>query len=195
MPDLPRQIMCIPIAFPSKYFPLVLYFFFALLSYGSPPIDLACSIAVGYLYSFGYFDPLRPSQVHLAQLENYGFLSSACQTSGWVLAGNAAGHASLYQRDPVGLRWDYGASATTATIEPFPGTGNRIGREGVAATSASSYPTVIARPVFPQLGVVASPMLDRSGSSAGESVGSSRAALAARASQAAELRKQQVQQP
>ena len=37
-PNNPRELLCIPLQFPSKYFPLVLYIFFCLFS--GPQLDL-----------------------------------------------------------------------------------------------------------------------------------------------------------
>ena len=37
-PNSPRELLCIPVQFPSKYFPLVLYIFFCLFS--GPQLDL-----------------------------------------------------------------------------------------------------------------------------------------------------------
>ena len=66
--------MCIPIDIPSKYFPLVLYLFFTLLS--GPELSFLLGMCVGYLYVIGRLDFIKPSIQRLQHFETVGFLSS-----------------------------------------------------------------------------------------------------------------------
>lgn len=55
---------------PSKYMPLILYAMFSL--FGGPQLDFALAILLGYLYSQGYCDRLKPSSYYLGELEAPG---------------------------------------------------------------------------------------------------------------------------
>ena len=91
LPDLPRQLMFIPVNIPSKYFPLVVYAFFAI--FNGPSMDFALSMVVGAAYSKGYLDRLKLSAGYVDNMESgSGFLHSASRQRGWVLAGLAIGH-------------------------------------------------------------------------------------------------------
>ena len=91
LPDLPRQLMFIPVNIPSKYFPLVLYAFFAI--FNGPSMDFALSILVGAAYSKGYLDKLKLSAAYVDSMESgSGSLHSLSRQRGWVLAGLALGH-------------------------------------------------------------------------------------------------------
>lgn len=74
MPDVPRRLMCIPVDIPSKYFPIVLYLFFSLLS--GPELSYALGMIVGYLYTIGKLDFIKPSTQRLQHFETAGLLSS-----------------------------------------------------------------------------------------------------------------------
>lgn len=90
IPDAPRQIMFVPINIPSKYFPLLLYAFFSLLS--GFDLGFAIAICLGHASVKGYLDRLRPSSYFFEQLESpSGMLYTVSRASGWVLAGTT-GH-------------------------------------------------------------------------------------------------------
>jgi hypothetical protein len=84
-------MMFIPVDIPNKYFPLALYVLFSL--FGGPQLDYAISILVGYMYSKGYLDRLKPTSYYLEELEaSGGLLHNVSRGSGWVLAGASLGH-------------------------------------------------------------------------------------------------------
>jgi len=90
-PEQPRRIFMLPMDIPSKYFPLLMYAVFSLLS--GPALSFAVSMGVGYLYSWGHLDRfLKPAQ---GQLEAYeaegGVLHAASRNPGWILASAAVG--------------------------------------------------------------------------------------------------------
>jgi hypothetical protein len=89
-PDAPRRMMFIPVDIPSKYFPLALYVLFSLFS--GPQLGYAISIAIGYLYSIGKLDRLKPSSSYLDSMEINGMLHSVSRQQGWVLTGLAQGN-------------------------------------------------------------------------------------------------------
>ena len=90
-PDQPRRMFLIPIDFPSKFFPLVLYGFFSLFS--GFILSFAVAIAVGYLYSRGMLDKLKPSSHYLESMEvQGGSFHILSRSKGWILAGAAIGH-------------------------------------------------------------------------------------------------------
>jgi hypothetical protein len=71
--------------------PLFMYFIFCLFS--GPILSYALSIGIGYLYSQGYLDRLKPSSYYLESLEQpNGIFHSISRSPGWVLAGAALGH-------------------------------------------------------------------------------------------------------
>ena len=89
-PDMPRRMMFIPVDIPSKYFPLILYGIFCLFS--GPLLSYAIAMGVGYIYSQGYLDKLRPTSYYLEGLESSGgTLHYVSRSGGWILAG-ATGH-------------------------------------------------------------------------------------------------------
>jgi hypothetical protein len=62
---------------------------------GSLLISYALSIVVGYFFSKGAFDNLKPSSAFLQRLENEGgLLHSVSRSYGYVLSGVALGHDS-----------------------------------------------------------------------------------------------------
>ena len=56
-----RQLFFIPYPIPTKYFPLALYALFAL--FGGLNLGMAISMGVGYLYSLGHLDVLKPTDL------------------------------------------------------------------------------------------------------------------------------------
>lgn len=89
-PDAKRRMMFIPVDIPDRYFPLALYLLFSLFS--GPQLGYAISIAVGYLYSLGKLDRLKPSTSYLDSMEVNGMLHAVSRQQGWVLAGLALGN-------------------------------------------------------------------------------------------------------
>jgi len=135
MPETPRRLLFIPIDIPSKWFPLALYGFFALL--GGPSLDNLIAMGVGYGYSFGYFDSLQVSATTVAQWETSGFLSGPAQARGWISSGAALGHAAwlpVSQQDP-----DSGISSANSGGANG-GAGGGINRGAGAASIFSSAP-------------------------------------------------------
>lgn len=91
VPDQPRRMFMLPVDIPSKYFPLVLYFLFILFS--GPILSYLLAILVGFLYSQGYLDKLKPTSYFLEGLEGAnGMLHTISRSRGWILAGAAIGH-------------------------------------------------------------------------------------------------------
>jgi hypothetical protein len=90
-PDMPRRMMFIPMDIPSKYFPLIMYGLFCLFS--GPILSYAVALAVGYVYSQGYLERLRPTSYYLEGLESPGgMLHTLSRSRGWILSGAAIGH-------------------------------------------------------------------------------------------------------
>jgi hypothetical protein len=89
-PDMPRRMMFIPMDIPSKYFPLIMYGLFCLFS--GPILSYAVALGVGYVYSQGYMERLRPTSYYLEGLESPGgMLHILSRSRGWILAGGAIG--------------------------------------------------------------------------------------------------------
>ena len=79
-------MMFIPIDIPSKYFPLIMYALFSLFS--GPSLSYAIALLIGYLYSQGQLERLRPTSYYLESIETEGGLfHSISRNSGWILAG------------------------------------------------------------------------------------------------------------
>ncbi len=98
-PELPRRMLFIPVDIPSKYFPLVLYAFFALFS--GLELGFLIAIAVGYMYSKGFLDKFKLSSNYVDQLETSGgFLHSVSRQRGWVLTGLAQGPEAWIPANP-----------------------------------------------------------------------------------------------
>ena len=53
-----QQFFLLPVQIPAKYLPLLLYALFAL--FGGLRLDMACAIALGYAYGFGYVSVWLP---------------------------------------------------------------------------------------------------------------------------------------
>lgn len=75
-PEQPRRLLFIPVNIPSKYMPVALFALFSLL--GGFQIAYAIALGIGYLYSFGYLEKIKPSTSKLEQWESeyLAFLSS-----------------------------------------------------------------------------------------------------------------------
>ena len=132
IPDAPRRMMFIPVDIPSKYFPLILYAFFAL--FNGFQLDFLVSMGVGYMYTKGHLDRFKLSPAYLDTLESAnGMLHSISRGRGWVLAGAAIGHAAWTQGLPV---------ATAVPVNEGSGSGSspRGGaqQQGPAGSSSSS---------------------------------------------------------
>ena len=98
-PELPRRMLFIPVDIPSKYFPLVLYAFFALFS--GLELGFVIAIAVGYMYSKGFLDKFKLSSNYVDQLEiTGGILHSVSRQRGWVLTGLAQGPEAWIPANP-----------------------------------------------------------------------------------------------
>lgn len=159
-PEMPRQLLFIPVNIPSMYFPLALFAFFALFS--GPQLDFIISMGIGYLYSKGMLDRFRPSSLYLESLEASGaVLHSISRSRGYVLAGTlghdawVAQNATQVTRDggdargsyaPVqqssahgfgafsGLGQQSGGGATAGApekVDSFPGSGHKLATSGV----------------------------------------------------------------
>ena len=98
-PELPRRMLFIPVDIPSKYFPLVLYAFFALFS--GLELGFLVAIAVGYMHSKGFLDKFKPSSNYVDQLEiSGGMLHYISRQRGWVLTGLAQGPEAWLPANP-----------------------------------------------------------------------------------------------
>ena len=73
-PDEPRRFLMIPVDIPAKLFPLLLYAIFILLGgfSGSLFLSFGVAIGVGFFYSQGWFDKLKPTSNYLSSLEVAG---------------------------------------------------------------------------------------------------------------------------
>ena len=70
-PDEPRRFLMIPVDIPAKLFPLLLYAIFILLGgfSGSLFLSFGVAIVVGFFYSQGWLDKLKPTSYYLESLE------------------------------------------------------------------------------------------------------------------------------
>jgi hypothetical protein len=100
-----RQLFFIPYQIPTKYFPLALYALFTL--FGGPNLGMAISMAVGYLYSLGHLDVLKPS-VSVVQSWEQGCLANFTTRQHYVTQGMAQGAGAwtaVQTAVPVGGDW------------------------------------------------------------------------------------------
>jgi membrane associated rhomboid family serine protease len=135
VPDQPRRMFMLPVDIPSKYFPLVLYLLFILFS--GPILSYLLAIGVGFLYSQGYLDKLKPTSYYLEGLESQGgMLHSISRSKGWILAGAAIGHdawvaANSEAAGGAGASWangsGSGASSSGANAQGGAGAGGAGG--------------------------------------------------------------------
>jgi hypothetical protein len=153
MPDVPRRLMCIPIDIPSRYFPLVLYLFFTLLS--GPELSYALGMFVGYLYMIGKLDSIKPSTQRLQHIETAGFLSSLSRYSGWIPVGSALG-VSVFTGDVPNGGPPSRSSGDVESNQPTVGTVWRTGKHSQANSAstdgASSQATQPQNHPFPGSG-------------------------------------------
>ena len=85
-PDEPRRLFMIPVDIPAKLFPLLLYAIFILLGgfTGSLFLSFGVAIGVGFFYSQGWFDKLKPTSHYLESLEAPGgTLHTLSRNKGW----------------------------------------------------------------------------------------------------------------
>lgn len=75
-PEQPRRLLFIPVNIPNKYMPLALFALFSLL--GGFQLAYAIALGIGYLYSLGYLNKIKPGTDRLEQWETkyLGFISS-----------------------------------------------------------------------------------------------------------------------
>jgi len=117
-PELPRRMLFIPVDIPSKYFPLVLYAFFALFS--GIELGFLIAIGVGYMYSKGFLDKLKPSSNYVDQLEiPGGMLHSISRQRGWVLTGLAQGPEAWIPANPNVQRDDNDNDSNNSGVSGF----------------------------------------------------------------------------
>eukprot|EP00603_Paraphysomonas_imperforata_P008818 CAMPEP_0114433686 /NCGR_PEP_ID=MMETSP0103-20121206/11832_1 /TAXON_ID=37642 ORGANISM="Paraphysomonas imperforata, Strain PA2" /NCGR_SAMPLE_ID=MMETSP0103 /ASSEMBLY_ACC=CAM_ASM_000201 /LENGTH=323 /DNA_ID=CAMNT_0001603467 /DNA_START=291 /DNA_END=1262 /DNA_ORIENTATION=+ len=142
MPDQPRRLFCFPMEVPSKYFPLVLYVFFCLLS--GPQLDFAVAMAVGYLHAKGHLDFMSPSTLTVQNMEQNGIFSSLSRNPGWIHTSAALGMEAFSTGGGGGDVESGGAgggmsmfgrgaptpSAPPAQANPFPGSGRSLASGG-----------------------------------------------------------------
>jgi len=129
MPEMPRQMLFIPVQIPSMYFPLVLYVFFSLFT--GPQLDFAIAMGVGYAYSKGHLDKLRPSSLYLESLEaSGGILHSLSRNRGYMLAGGL-GHDAWIATNQTQVTRDLGDGYTRGAYAP-------VSQAGSASASGGS---------------------------------------------------------
>lgn len=151
-PNSLRTLLCIPLQFPSKYFPLVLYIFFCLFS--GPQLDLACALGVGYMYSQNYMDRWKFSQSDLVSAESVGILRvAAINLSHWVSTSAALGydvsqHLSVdsngaTQQEQSSLAGTYAFPSSEGSSKPglFPGAGQIMGFSVRNSNTSAWLPT------------------------------------------------------
>jgi hypothetical protein len=75
-PDQPRRLLFLPVNIPNKYMPIALFALFSLL--GGFQFAYAIALGIGYLYSFGHLNKIKPGADRLEQWETkyLGFISS-----------------------------------------------------------------------------------------------------------------------
>lgn len=147
-PDAPRRLLFIPYDIPSKYIPLLLYAIICLFS--GFLLSYALSMLIGYLWSKGHLDRIRPSSVYLSDLEapggwlHYISRSRSCSfalkcvsffiyiyRSGWVLAGTLGHDAWI----PVATAEDpEEGGAQQASAPPQPRGGGFFGGNAAASS-------------------------------------------------------------
>ena len=127
--------MFIPVDIPSKYFPLILYALFCLFS--GLILSFALALVVGYLYSQGYIDKLKPSTYYLENLEAPGsMLHILSRSKGWILAGAAIGNDA----------WIAQNSAQAGGGAGSQGSGSGSGGQGGAPEEKKKDPVRLAVP-------------------------------------------------
>jgi hypothetical protein len=85
VPDQPRKILCLPIDIPSKFFPLILFALFSLLSGFS--VGSLVAMVFGYLYGgTALLEFLKPTSHYFEALEAAGFWHRVSRAPGWALA-------------------------------------------------------------------------------------------------------------
>lgn len=153
-PNNPRSLMCIPVQFPSKYFPLILYMFFCILS--GPQLDLACAVGVGYLYSQNYLDRLKVSQSYLVSVETVGILRvAASNLSYWVSNVSASGSSVPFQttvdnsnstqqqqQNSVGT-YAFPAPGEASKPDLFPGAGQMMSSSTQVENTSTWLPQIV----------------------------------------------------
>jgi membrane associated rhomboid family serine protease len=145
-PDAPRQLCCLPYNIPSKYFPVVLWLVFSLLSQ-SPSIDFGLAILIGVMYATGRLDRIRPNSQTIQRLEQEGgWLHTLSRAPGWVLAGTL-GHDAwmpVNQIDPDAPESSHGqqqdTGPSTRSFGGISGFGLPDDSDGVGSTPAQMFP-------------------------------------------------------
>lgn len=152
-PNYPRTLLCIPVQFPSRYFPIVLYILFCIFS--GPQLDLACALGVGYLYSQNYFDRLKLSSNYLADAESSGILQAvATNLSYWVSAASASEYGvsqdirvddNTNREQQLTLSGTYASpfSKVSSKSDLFPGAGQVMGKSSNQPTLSAWLPPVM----------------------------------------------------
>mmetsp|Transcript_7690 Transcript_7690/g.10799 ORF Transcript_7690/g.10799 Transcript_7690/m.10799 type:complete len:248 (+) Transcript_7690:1-744(+) len=96
-PDSPRKLFFFPCDIPSKFYPIALFGLFSLFS--GVRIDMALSLLVGYAYSAGKLDRLKPSNARLKSWDE-GCLRNFANREGYVVAGGGGSEPWLPLNNP-----------------------------------------------------------------------------------------------